>query len=177
MNALKLPYTFDVSVIKSEIAQFTKKDFYDIYNPSVAIETLWSKEFIVPIGGPHEPVKFFANDSLKKCPYLLSIFELFECPVETFRIHSLDPGASISPHNDTGFSFEYGKVRLHVPIQTNDNVDIILEREQIKMREGECWYCNFDKLHEVHNRGNQTRVHLIIDCMVNDWLKEVFNCK
>ena len=42
------------------------------------------------------------------------------------------------------------------------------------MKEGECWYCNFDIQHEVYNRGKETRVHLIIDCIVNDWLTNVF---
>ena len=174
MNSLKLPFEFDAEKLKSELAQFTKVDYYDIYNPSVTLETLWSKEFIVPIGTPDTLPVFVPNDQLKKCPLLLSIFNTFQCQVETFRIHSLEPGAIIKPHHDTGFSFEQGKVRLHVPIQTNDQVEILLEGKAVKMKEGECWYCNFDKIHEVYNKSDETRVHLIIDCMVNDWLTDVF---
>lgn len=174
-NAIKLPFDFDVAKIRQELAQFSKTDYTDIYNPSVTLETLWLKHFIVPVGGPDVPVKFLPNEALKKCPYLLSIFNLFECQVETFRIHTLNGGASIQPHHDTGYSFEHGKVRLHIPIQTNEKVEILLEGEPVKMKEGECWYCNFDKIHEVHNRSDQGRMHLILDCMVNDWLEEVFD--
>ena len=174
MNSLKLPFEFDAAILKNEVAQFSKEDYYDIYNPSVTLKTLWSKEFIKPISDPGEPAVFGPNESLKKCPSLLSIFKKFHCPVETFRIHSLDPGSSIKPHCDSGFSFEHGKVRLHIPIQTNDSVEIKLNGEQVSMKEGECWYCNFDIEHEVHNRGKETRVHLIIDCIVNVWLSEIF---
>ena len=174
LKSLKLPFHFDASRIKAELEQFAKSEYYDIYNPSVTLETLWSKKFIVPEGTPYTDIVFKPNEALKKCPYLLSVFETFDCRVETFRIHSLEAGASIRPHYDVGFSYELGKVRLHVPIQTNDGVEILLEGEQVKMKEGECWYCNFNLLHEVHNRGEEERVHLIIDCIVDDWVKEVF---
>ncbi len=174
MNSLKLPFHFDVSIIKEELAQFSKSEYSDIYNPSVTLETLWLKHFIIPIGGPNEPVKFVPNEALKKCPYLLSIFKTFECQVETFRIHTLDAGASIQPHHDTGYCFEQGKIRLHIPIQTNDQVEILLENEPVKMKEGECWYCNFNILHEVHNKSDKPRVHLILDCMVNEWVESIF---
>lgn len=174
MNAIKLPFQFDSEIIQKELSQFTKSEFSDIYNPSVTLNTLWLKHLIVPMGGPDGPIKFVPTESLKKCPYLLSIFNTFKCQVETFRIHTLDAGASIRPHRDSGYSFEHGKVRLHIPVKTNPKVEILLDDEPVKMQEGECWYCNFDIQHEVHNRSDQGRVHLILDCMVNDWLTDVF---
>lgn len=176
MHSLKLPFEFDASVLRSELAQFAKSDYRDIYNPSVMLETLWLIELISPKrkAGMDSEVVFLPNENLKKCPHLLSIFNTFQCSVETFRIHTLDAGASIKPHRDTGFCFEHGKIRLHVPIKTNDNVEILLENKNVKMKEGECWYCNFNILHEVHNKGEEARIHLIIDCMVNDWVKDLF---
>lgn len=174
MNALKLPFEFDASKLRSELSQFSEDAYYDIYNPSVTLKTLWSKIFIKVVSQPLTPAVFGPNEALLQCPHMLSIYETFNCAVETFRIHALDAGARIKPHRDSGFSFEKGKVRLHVPIQTNDKVDILLENKRVTMYEGECWYCNFDLLHEVHNRGDRPRVHLIIDCIVNDWLTGVF---
>ena len=89
MNALKLPFKFDADKIKKEIAQFSNAEYNDIYNPSVTLETLWLKHLIVPQGGPNDDITFVPTESLKKCPYLLSIFESFKCLTETFRIHSL----------------------------------------------------------------------------------------
>lgn len=175
MNSIKLPFQFDTSIIKQELSQFTKTDYSDIYNPSVTLETLWLKHFIEPKRESEDIIKFYPNEALKKCPYMLSIFETFRCDVETFRVHTLDPGASIKAHRDSGYSFEHGKVRLHIPIVTNDKVEILLNGEPVKMKEGECWYCNFHIVHEVHNHSEQPRVHIILDCMVNDWLTDVFN--
>ena len=174
MNALKLPFEFDVDLIKKELAQFSKTEFQDIYNPSVQLETLWLKHFIEPIIGDDGLPVFLPNDALKKCPHLLSIFETFQCNVETFRMHTLDPGASIQKHRDTGYSYEHGQVRLHIPVQTNDKVQILVDDQPVPMKIGECWYCNFHIEHEVRNNSNQSRVHIILDCIVNDWLTGVF---
>lgn len=175
MDAIKLPFQFDAAIIKKELAQFSDSDFTDIYNPSVALNTLWLKHFIVPKGGPDEPIKFYPNEALKKCPHMLSIFNKFQCQTETFRVHTLDPGASIKPHIDSGYSFEHGKVRLHIPIQTNEKVEMLIQGSPVKMKAGECWYCNFNEIHEVHNHSDEPRVHLILDCLVNDWLEGIFN--
>jgi len=174
MKALKLPFEFDTELIKKELSQFSEKDYQDIYNSSVGLETLWLIHFIEPILGEDRLPIFLPNDALKKCPYMLSIFETFKCQVETFRIHTLDPGASIQKHRDTGYSFEMGKVRLHIPIITNPKVEMLVADELIPMQTGECWYCNFHIEHEVRNNSDQPRVHIILDCLVNDWLKGVF---
>jgi hypothetical protein len=39
------------------------------------------------------------------------------------------------------------------------------------MNEGECWYLNVNFPHKVANRGATDRVHLVIDCAVDDWLR------
>ena len=175
MNALKLPFHFDTSIINKELAQFSKEDYNDIYNSSVSLETLWSMHFIEPIGGPDKPPCFLPNKALKKCPYLLSILNTFQCKKETFRIHTLDPGAKIKPHRDTGYSLAHGKIRLHIPVQTSDKVGLLVNNTPIKMKEGECWYCNFHLTHEVNNHSDKPRVHLIMDCLVNDWIEDLFS--
>lgn len=175
MNSHKLPFKFDTSIIKKEIAQFSKSDYYDIYNPSVTLKTLWAKHLIDPIGGPDTIPVFKPNAALKKCPYLLSVLETFKCKKETFRIHILDAKANIKPHRDIGYSFEQGKIRIHIPIETNDKVELLLDDKFVKMKAGETWYCNFNVKHEVKNKSTKPRVHLIMDCPVNDWLKEIFD--
>jgi hypothetical protein len=41
------------------------------------------------------------------------------------------------------------------------------------MHEGECWYLDLSLPHWVENRGARDRVHLVIDCEVNEWLLEL----
>ena len=175
MNALKLPFKFDAAIIKEEIAQFSKSDYYDIYNSSVTLKTLWAKHLIEPFGTPDTIPVFKPNEALKKCPYILSILETFKCDKETFRIHTLDPNANIKPHRDAGYSFEQGKTRIHIPIETNEEVQLLLNDTPVKMNPGETWYCNFSIKHEVQNNSSKPRTHLIMDCMVNDWLKDIFD--
>lgn len=175
MNALQLPFHFDATRILEEMNQFNKEDYYDISNPSVVLETLWSKHLIEPVGGPDQIPEFSPNEALKQCPYLLSILDSFQCDKETFRIHTLEAKTTIKPHRDIGFSFEQGKIRIHIPVKTNDQVKIIVNGEHINMRAGECWYCNFDEVHEVQNNSDEARTHLILDFIVNDWFRAIFN--
>jgi len=38
------------------------------------------------------------------------------------------------------------------------------------MAEGECWYLDFNLPHYVDNRSSDDRIHLVVDCHVNDWV-------
>jgi hypothetical protein len=39
------------------------------------------------------------------------------------------------------------------------------------MAPGECWYLRLSDPHRVANRGETDRIHLVIDCRANDWLR------
>lgn len=39
------------------------------------------------------------------------------------------------------------------------------------MRQGEWWYLDVSQPHRVVNRSAQPRLHLVLDCQVNDWLQ------
>jgi quercetin dioxygenase-like cupin family protein len=69
---------------------------------------------------------------------------------------------------------EDGVARVHIPIKTSADVDFYLDRERIEMNEGEAWYLNFNLKHSVRNTGGAERVHLVVDCVVNDWLRSFF---
>jgi len=62
-------------------------------------------------------------------------------------------------------------VRIHVPVITNPGVQFYLENRRIIMQEGECWYLDLNLSHRVQNLGSTDRVHLVIDCQINDWLR------
>ena len=48
-----------------------------------------------------------------------------------------------------------------------------LNGQRIVMDEGTCWYVNVNFPHRVANRGTADRVHLVIDCIVDDWLRSI----
>jgi hypothetical protein len=68
----------------------------------------------------------------------------------------------------------FNQVRLHVPIYMNDRVVFFVGGEQIRMHPGRLYYVNFTKRHFVRNDGDTTRVHLVMDIKVNDWLRQFF---
>jgi len=173
-TSLRLPFTFDPEAILTDLSQFSKDDYYNVYNPFLEPDTLWAKHFIEPQLGPEGFPVFHPNEALKNCPYLLLILETFQCEKETFRVHTLNAGASIRPHRDIGRGIEHGVFRIHIPVATNAQIETVLDGQQLSMQPGECWYCNFDLQHEIHNRSDQDRTHLIMDCLTNDWWLQLF---
>jgi len=109
---------------------------------------------------------------LDQCPVIQSVLTYLQCPVKAARLMRLTAGAEIKPHRDHGLCMEQGEARLHMPIQTSDAVSFLVDKKIIPMRAGELWYFNADQVHEVYNRGNEDRINLVIDCIVNDWLRE-----
>jgi hypothetical protein len=93
------------------------------------------------------------------------------CPVGSVRLLRLSAGGQIREHRDEGLRMELGLARLHVPILTGQDVEFYLGAELVTMAPGECWYLNFDLPHRVQNLGTTERIHLVIDCEVNDWLR------
>ena len=111
---------------------------------------------------------------LAECPYLESIVDEFHCPKERVRLLRLEPGKNINTHTDLGDGWAMGKVRLHIPIITHDEVYFYVDDERVKMEPGELWYCDFTHPHRVHNKSDIARVHMVLDLKVNDWLRGFF---
>jgi mannose-6-phosphate isomerase-like protein (cupin superfamily) len=110
---------------------------------------------------------------LGKCIYLQSVINFFECEKMAVRLMKLHAGATIKEHSDYEMNFEKGEARFHIPIQTNPGVSFFIENEKIPMKEGDCWYLNLSLRHSVNNFGSTDRIHLVIDCKVNDWLRKL----
>ena len=112
---------------------------------------------------------------MKACPSIQKLIADFQCPILSVRLLKLKTGAIIKPHRDHELSFENGEARLHFPVFTNDGVEFYIEDELLRMREGQCWYINANLPHSVSNKGETDRIHLVIDCKVNDWLTALFD--
>ena len=52
---------------------------------------------------------------------------------------------------------------------------LLLNGVPVHMGVGECWYLNVNLAHRAANRSPIRRVHLVLDCRVNDWLTELFD--
>jgi quercetin dioxygenase-like cupin family protein len=109
------------------------------------------------------------------CPAIQDLLSAFQCPVMSVRLLNLKKGAVIKEHRDHDLAFEHGEARLHIPIFTNEQVEFYVQDERIPMLSGECWYINANLPHRVANYGEIDRIHLVVDCVVNDWLTALFD--
>ena len=130
--------------------------------------------FMALDAGNAEQDQFVNTEQAIKTAYVEEVLSFFECEKTSVRFLKLTPGSVIKPHSDERLSFFVGYVRLHIPVLTNDKVEFVADGEGLKMQPGECWFADFSRTHSVANRGDQDRVHLIIDLIVNDWLTELF---
>ncbi|RYF90235.1 MAG: aspartyl/asparaginyl beta-hydroxylase domain-containing protein [Chitinophagaceae bacterium] len=112
---------------------------------------------------------------MEKCAYIKQVVDFFKIEKTAVRLMKLNAGAVIKPHSDPGLNFEEGELRLHIPVITNDQLFFYLQEERLQMEEGTAWYMNLSLQHSVRNEGKTDRVHLVIDGIVNDWLKAYFN--
>lgn len=112
---------------------------------------------------------------LQHFPAVRTLLGSIQCPVMSVRLLNLRAGAVIKAHRDHELAFERGEARLHFPIVTNPGVGFYLEETRLDMQPGQCWYINANLTHRVTNGGQTDRIHLVVDCVVNDWLRDLFN--
>jgi len=109
---------------------------------------------------------------LVECPYFRAVLAALGCPLGAARLLVLGPGSEIVEHTDADLGVEGSMVRLHIPIQTNEEVEFFVEDERVVMRAGECWYIDASLRHRASNPSTESRVHLVVDCEPDAWLRE-----
>lgn len=112
---------------------------------------------------------------MQSFPLINTLTKSLQCPLMSVRLLNLKTGAVIKQHKDYDLCFEKGEARLHFPIVTNNHVEFYVNDMKVNMLPGECWYINANLPHRAANFGNTDRIHLVVDCIVNDWLKVVFD--
>jgi hypothetical protein len=117
---------------------------------------------------------FTDTELMEKCDYFRSIIDSFKCKKETVRLLRLAPGSMIKEHCDRGEAYEYGVFRVHVPVTTEEQVFFTIDGQKLHMAAGECWYASFHLPHSVQHHGQKDRIHLVIDCVRNEWTDELF---
>ena len=124
-------------------------------------------------GEANKAESFAGTEALEACPYFRGVLETFQCPLKSVRLLRLAAGSVIREHSDFDLGEELGDVRLHIPVVTNPQVEFYLAGKRVAMDAGECWYLDLSLPHRVQNRGASERVHLVIDCVLNDWLRDL----
>ena len=179
-SCLKLPLTFDLEGLQSDLNQVLPDEWVRHFNDRY-YEGEWSGVALRSAEGasgqlysdPGKDELFSDTPVLSRCSSLQRALEALRCPVKSARLLKLGAGARIIEHRDYNLSLEDGEVRLHIAITTSPLVEFFLNGNRIVMNPGECWYINANLPHRVDNRSDTARVHLVIDCKVDDWLRSL----
>ena len=175
-----LSVTFDPVRLQADLDAIVAADYVPHFNTRVYTGD-WSVVPLRSIGGaanhiypdPTKKDEFADTPLLARCPYVREVLAFFQCPQQSVRFLRLKAGSIIRTHRDYELGFEDGEVRLHIPVRTNPDLFFVLDGRRVIMREGEVWYNNLNLPHSVENRGSTDRIHLVVDCVVNDWLRDL----
>jgi hypothetical protein len=181
VDMLKLPVSFDPTRLKADLQALTPDDWVLHFNKPY-YEGEWSGVALRSVNGedgrlypdPAARAKYADTPTLSRCPYIQQVLSMFQCELEAVRLLKLRAGSDIREHRDYNLGYEDGEVRFHIPVLTNPEVEFYLNQQRVVMNEGECWYLNFNLPHRVVNHSATDRIHLVIDCVVNDWLRALF---
>lgn len=176
---LRLPFEFELSRLQQDYRRLSQLQWQAHYNQQ-AHQGDWTCLPLRAAGGRDYDIYADNGESyqdtqwLKLCPYFCEVLQQFACEKIAVRLMSLAAGARILPHRDPGGGFEDGVARLHIPIITDPRIHFILDGEAVHFSAAQCWYMNANCLHAVENPSDVERIHLVIDCIPNAWLRTVF---
>lgn len=181
LKYLQLPYFFDAGVLQKETDALSAMHWQPHYQVK-HYEGEWSAIPLRSIAGKTDDIIISPGDNpnycdtyfLKSSTYMKEVLQTFQCPLQAVRLLKLNAGSIIKEHRDAELNFEKGEIRLHIPVCTHPDVEFFLDQERMNLKEGECWYMNFNLTHAINNKSSINRVHLVIDALVNDWVKEIF---
>lgn len=158
---IKLPFSFDVERLKAEVLSFDESQWCphpggfqgNSSLPLVTVDGQINNGFIGVMQ---------AADALNSAPYLQQVLASFGQVIGRSRLMRLASGTEVPPHTDTNFHW-FRRVRIHIPIITDENVIFQCGDKSLNMKTGNAWIFDSWKYHEVHNNGKTLRVHLVID--------------
>lgn len=177
-HSLRLPFAFHVEQLLRDMETCSALTWKQHFN-NADYSGDWTSIALYSASGDASDITTFGSTFrptalLGKCAYFSEVIASIHCEKESVRLLNLAAGSVIHEHRDRGLRYEEGCFRLHIPLQTNRDVDFVVGGMKMEMLAGECWYANFDLPHSVENRSSVARVHLVIDCLRNEWSDALF---
>lgn len=153
------PHLWDQHPIRTE-----QPDFFGTHDIWVRF-----KDYDDFMGDPSSPHFAMWYPAIKELPALRPI--IFDMMTEVNATHlggvlltKIPANGVIRPHVDRGWHPEFYKMKVYVPLQTNDLCVNNCGGEQVTMKAGEAWWFNNLVPHSVVNAGDTDRITLIV-CM------------
>lgn len=179
LPAVRLPLSFDPLLLLADLQQVRTAEWIGHYRDA-EYEGDWAIAALRSVAGHPAIIHavpgarregFYKNTPLlDRCPYFRALIGRFEGGIGAARLMRLGPGAKILEHCDDMGEGDTQELRIHIPVQTNEQVQFWLNHRLVPMQAGECWYADFSRPHRVENNGLADRVHLVLDCEPGAWL-------
>ena len=166
--ALRLPVAFEAGPLQRDLDGIPEdwwgRHLGPYHDGNWEAVALWAP------GGSHSEQRsrggrFEATDALKQSPAFRAVLDAMPADRSRVRLMRLRPGGAIFRHSDPMEDIDPRLVRLHVPIVTNPNVEFLVNDRRVVMLPGEVWHVDVRFPHEVYNRGDSMRVHLVMDLL------------
>jgi hypothetical protein len=178
-SCFKFSFHFDVARLRADLETALSRRWSD-HHKRIHYDTGWNGLALRSISGGALDLKASRHDEFQNtkelagCAYFREVVDTCECPVTSVRLLRLEMGAQVRTHVDDGLGYDFGMIRVHVPIVTHPGVRFVVAGRRLELREGEAWYVDTSYPHSVANLGDKDRVHLVLDCIVDDWLRAQF---
>ena len=176
---IRLPRTYDVGLLQRDLAALQNIERAAQPGPyhagewkGIALYSMGGKQTALPSAAGMD--QYRPTEALDHAPYFREILEELASPKEVVRVLFLPPGGHIKEHYDYHTNFRYGLIRLHIPIITHPDVAFVIDNQRVSWKEGELWYGDFSRVHWVKNDSPITRVHMVIDTQINDFILSLF---
>jgi quercetin dioxygenase-like cupin family protein len=177
--AIRLPRTYDPALLQRDLEAVEGVQRASQPGPyhagewtGIALHSMGGRQSVFP-GAPGLE-KYHDTEIVKHTPYFKKVLDELECPKEVARLLYLPPGGHIKEHYDFHTNFQYGLIRLHIPIVTHPDVHFSIGGQRVQWKEGELWYGDFSMNHWVKNESSITRVHMVMDVQINDFVLSLF---
>jgi len=178
ISSFKLPFHFNPEALRFDLARISPDEWVAHFNQDY-FEGEWSGVSLRSSSGDSRQlnsrtapeISFTDTPTLQRCQYVREILATFQCTLRAVRFLKLAAGSRIREHRDSDLGYEDGQMRFHIPVTTNPDLQFFLDAHRVELQPGECWYLNLSLPHWVENRGTTDRVHLVIDCQLNEWIR------
>jgi Aspartyl/Asparaginyl beta-hydroxylase len=177
--AVRLPRTYDLELLRRDLEALCEVQRAAQPGPyhkgewtGIALHSMGGKQSVFPSAAATD--HYQETEELQRAPYFKQILSDLKCPKEVVRILFLPPEGHIKDHFDFHTSFQFGLLRLHIPIVTHSDVVFIIDGQRMSWDAGELWYGDFSKVHSVKNNSPIVRVHMVIDVQINDFILGLF---
>ncbi|MFQ3220951.1 MAG: hypothetical protein ACI96W_003333 [Paraglaciecola sp.] len=157
----QLPYVFDTQQMQQEVKRFDSTDWvphHEGFKGNFSIP-------LISVNGENNNLfkgPMMAAKPLFQSEYIQQILASFGEVFGRSRLMGLAPGCEVPLHSDINYHW-YKRVRIHIPIVTDEKVVFHCGDKQVHMKAGECWIFNSWKYHKVVNHSDVFRVHLVVD--------------